>query len=347
MHNEKRSKPPMSTLVLQLPAALAGWAPVCPGLTVRAGKTAHIRAQDRTFPIQLFRLPPSPGGELGREIMNRLEEAKSPSIVAGSYLGQRLRETLERRGLGYLDSHGHLHLVAPGVLIHVGPAAAPTGGRSSAPAQLGVHGVRAVQALLDVSEPVSVTALANQVGLSLAQTHVVLRTLEQESLVRSEGRGPAKRRFVTDRTQLLDWLVKQPAGRRRERTLDVALYARRPEELWASVTRLLDKAKVPHAVTGAAAASLFGVGPTNVPLSTVRISADVSLAQAAVALGAEPTSRGPNLRLMRDTGRVGSVGAFLHQHVRVGPKVRIYLDSLFEKRGEDIAEQFREVVLGF
>jgi hypothetical protein len=33
--------------------------------------------------------------------------------------------------------------------------------------------------------------------------------------------------------------------------------------------------------------------------------------------------------------------------VRVAPIVRVYLDALGEKRGEDVANHFREVVLGY
>jgi hypothetical protein len=33
--------------------------------------------------------------------------------------------------------------------------------------------------------------------------------------------------------------------------------------------------------------------------------------------------------------------------VAVAPHVRIYLDALSERRGEDVARQFREVVLGY
>ena len=67
----------------------------------------------------------------------------------------------------------------------------------------------------------------------------------------------------------------------------------------------------------------------------------------AKALDAERTERGPNLRLIRDTGQVGVLGGEVRGGVRLAPKSRIYLDALSERRGEDVAEQFREVVLGY
>jgi hypothetical protein len=48
-----------------------------------------------------------------------------------------------------------------------------------------------------------------------------------------------------------------------------------------------------------------------------------------------------------DTGRLGTLGAQLEGGVRLAPKVRIYLDSQSEPRGEDVAVQFREQVLGY
>lgn len=249
--------------------------------------------------------------------------------------------------MGYLDARGHLHVVAPGMVLHFGEALVGEGSRARGAGHLGVHGVRAVQALLDTTTPVSVTALAERVRLSPAQTHVVLSTLEAQSLLRSEGKGPSKRRIVVDRAGLLDWLAQQPAARRRERRLDAALYARRPEDLWTTITGALDKAKIPHALTGAAAASLLGVGPTSVLISTVRIAPEVPFDQVLAVLHAEPTDRGPNVRFMRDTGGVGVTGSELLRGARISPKVRVYLDCLSERRGEDIAQQFREAVLGY
>jgi len=71
----------------------------------------------------------------------------------------------------------------------------------------------------------------------------------------------------------------------------------------------------------------------------------VDLEYAAQALGAEVTERGANLALWSDTGLVGTVGRQRHDDVWLAPGTRIYLDLLGDRRGEDAAAHFREVVL--
>jgi hypothetical protein len=284
--------------------------------------------------------------ELGRRIA--AHAAFRMGVVISPLLRASARAQLEALGVAYADSRGHLHLAAPGLLIHLDVGASPSSVRRPAPG-LGPSGVRAIQALLHApaGTPMQLSQLSATVGLSLSQTHAVLNQLEEASLVRSAGAGPNRRRTVVDRTELLDWLVAQPPARRREKRLDVSLYARRPEDLWRRASAILAEARVAHAMTGAAGAALYGVGPTAVPVSLLRIDPDVPLERAAEILGAEPTERGPNLRLIRDTGKVGCVMAEQRDGVAVAPHVRIYLDALSERRGEDVARQFREVVLGY
>ncbi|NVJ17451.1 helix-turn-helix domain-containing protein [Myxococcus sp. AM010] len=267
------------------------------------------------------------------------------TVVVAAFLSSGLREALEREGFSYLDARGHLHLLSPGGVIHL--EGAERSSKKAETGQLGVHGVRVVQVLLAQEAAVSVSELAKQANASVGQAHRVLTLLEKQGLVRSSGRGPQKRRDVRERTLLLDWLEQQPPATRREPSLDVALYARRPEELWLKTSTKLSTAGVGHALTGAAAAGLYGVGPTSVPISLIRISPEVSLAQAAALMGAEVTERGANLALLKDTGGVGCWGAKEKDGIQVAPAVRVYLDARSARRGEDIARQFREVALGY
>jgi hypothetical protein len=252
--------------------------------------------------------------------------------------------------LGYLDRRGNLHLPWQNGIVHI-EASFSTRHSGLGPephvAGLGVHGVRAVQALLTEGDNQQVSHLARVAELSLSRTHSVLRLLESEGLVRVTGKGPGTRRSVIDKSRLLDWLAAQPVARRRERQISVAVYARTPGELWTLVTQRLDRVQIPHGLTGSAATAALGAGPTSVMVSPVRISPHFALDDAATALEAEKTDRGANVRLIRDTGMLGSAHTIERDRVRIAPLVRVYLDALDERRGEDIAQNFREQVLGY
>lgn len=327
---------------LDLPRALVHWVTPRPWLAASAAEVPAVEFRGWRHPLFLHALPTGDEQELQR-FASALSQQPG-ALVTRALLPASVRATLEAHDVGYLDSRGNLHVVLPTGIIH---ADAVRGVRVVASSGLGVHGVRAVQEILSRTEPFTVSALANDAQLSLAHTHSVLQVLERNGFLRSSAAGASRLRSVTDRTQLLDWLVSQPVARRRERHLDIALYARRPEDVWHKVGDALNPESIPHALTGSAAAVLFGSGPTAVLTSLVRIDPDVPLEHAAQLLGGSITTRGPNLRLVRDTGRVGTMKADVKNGVRVAPATRIYLDALGERRGEDVANHYREVVLGY
>jgi hypothetical protein len=213
-------------------------------------------------------------------------------------------------------------------------------------------GVRAVQALLAAPQAAwSVTALASAGDLSVGQAHKVLILLEREGLVTVTGSGPQTHRTVRTLRLLLDWLAAQRAARRVREQLACAVYANTLPRLCAKVTQALDGGGIPHAWTAAAAAALQDVGPTAVPRAIVRVAPDQELPRVAKLVGATPTDRGANLLLWQDMGRVGIHGAQRRpaagSEVPLAAPVRVYLDLLNERRGEDLAAQYREALLGY
>jgi hypothetical protein len=328
---------------LTIPKSMANWVSPRPWLTVGVGDAPAVEFRGLRSSLSLHRLTVLPGEKELRRFAVGLS-TKPGALVARPMLPAMTRAILEENDVGYLDSRGNLHIVLPNGVIH---AEATRANRRVAASGLGVNGVRAVQEILACPGPVTVSGLAKGVSLSLGQTHAVLKLLEGDGYIRSTAAGAARLRSVTDRTQLLDWLATQPAARRREQHLDVVLYARRPEEVWNRLGLALDKARIAYALTGGAAASLLGSGPTNVLTSLVRVDPDVPLEVAARALGATITDRGPNIRLLRDTGRIGTARSEVNGSVRIAPRVRVYLDALGERRGQDVATHFREVVLGY
>ena len=321
-----------------------------PGVHVRRTKgPSYIRHGDIRMPLRILPRPSFERADSDQNLQDFLSVATRPddttiSLVAASFLPKALRSALESKGVSYADARGDIHLVAPGIFVHVDGRAAPTPPRTDS--RLGSVGVRAVQTLVEnAGQPWSVADLASSAHVSAGQAHRVMLILEQSALVEAHGIGPAKRRRVRDRGALLDWLAAQPTSKRVGRAIGSSLYARTPQDLALRASSSLDAAGIEHAFTASLAATLLGAGPTAVPRATLRIPPDVDLESAAQALGADLTERGANLTLWSDTGLVGTVGRQRHDNVWLAPATRIYLDLLGDRRGEDTAAHFREVVL--
>lgn len=328
--------------VIELPARLCRWLPATDWLVAKPNKEPRIRSGKRTWKIHLL------------ESLELLEhpgkrDSAHVTLAASAFLSSANRRDLERQGFSYLDSHGHCHIVGPDLLIHIDePSKRPTGERTEGAPGLGVDGVRAVEALFEkLDHEWSVTEFGQVAKISAGHAHRVLMMLEKQGLILPSGTGPRKRRRVRSPSELLDWLAGEKASVRRNPKKEIYLYSRNPAELWATASRLLGEAKIDHCLTGVAAAALYDAGPTTVAKSVFRIDPDESLDRVAGILGAEQTSRGANLVLMSDVGRVGIFAEETKNGVVVAPKVRIYLDSLADRRGDDIARIFRETALGY
>lgn len=339
---------PKTTVHLGLPLPVAGWVPSRPWLNVEVSELPWIAHAGKREALELHRVASTIDAQQLADLASRLLSQPDDRlrVIVSRRLRASARAALEGLGAAYLDGNGFVHLPIRDSVIHIEIEKRPLQGEARTPG-LGPSGVRAVQVLLESSEPQTLAKISADAALSLAQTHAVLRLLEKAEMVRSTGTGPARRRSIIDRGALLEWIAGQAPARRREPRLDVSLYARRPDDLWKQIAGKLGAADVSYAITGAAAAALHRAGPTAVTLTAVRISPDVSLDQVAAILSAERTDRGANVRLLRDTGRVGTIGAEDMAGVRVAPRVRVYLDALDERRGDDIAQHYREVILGY
>lgn len=325
----------------QVPWRYAAGLVTVPGLTIERGSPWQIRAGEQKWLLSHIR--PEEGPRDPKAFAAHARRAARPNLplVVSPYLRREVRESLEASDVSYLDFRGNVHLVAPGVLVHVRTPAHERPSR-----RLGLAGLRAAQLVLEDRERAwSVTDVAQVAAVSIAHAHRVIAVLESEDLVVTEGRGPQKRRRVREPARFLDWLASQEPKRAPRHQATVAVYARNPADLWKSLHVALSP--IGYALTGAAAASVLGSGPTSVPRSLVRVSPEASLTRAVQLLAVEPSDRGPNVVLWSDTGRLGTVGAWPANDVRLAPRVRIYLDALGETRGEDTATLFREQVLGY
>jgi hypothetical protein len=285
--------------------------------------------------------PEVPASKLGTE-----------DVLVASSLGPRLRSQMARKGQSFADRHA-LHLVGDNALIHLERVGLPDDKvdqprRATRP--LPPSGVRAVQVILgpDAADSTwTVRQLADKVDLSVGQAQQILAILQQADLVVPHGSGTSASRRVPDRGALLDWLAEQPAARRSPLQWAANVYGRNGREVLTRAAQGLDKAHCGYAVTGMAAATLAGLGPTE--LTTVHLWVDPTkdLATVAMEAGMKRTNRGANVVLWSDANRSGEPGTQQIDGIWVAQDPRVYLDLLRLPRGEEIAETYRRVRLGY
>lgn len=313
-----------------------------PGLQLIEGSPWELRAGARHWKLVHVRPeegPPDPSDFA--KYANLKRKIGYMPIVLAPYLRADVRRALEAHGVPYFDFHGNVHLEAPGLLVHV-----QTPVRQEASRALGLVGVRGAQTVLEQPERAwGVSDLARDARMSVGQAQNVMKILETETLVFTEGKGPARRRRVTDRGRFLDWINLQKPGRESRAKLTCALYARTPEDLWKKIGKRLGA--VEYAITGSAAASILGAGPTSLQRSVVRVAGSGPLRDIADLLDAEISDRGANLVLWNDTGLLGTIGSLRVRGMAIAPKVRVFMDLHTELRGADLASEFRARVLGY
>lgn len=336
----------MVRLVLRtLPWRLAAGLDLPMGVDVLTGDPPRLEVNNRRIPIKVLPAPRSrlDADETVREAMDIKRIHLQPLVIGFIDLGTR--EKLEQLGISYLDNRGSVHLVADGVYVH---SPGEQRGFDADPGALGAVGIRGVQELLETDETEwTVTGLSERASISAGQAQRVMQILERHDLLVTSGRGPKRTRRVPDRTALLDWLALQPAGRRPKRSLQCAIDETSVRELALRLHERLKAGGLSYAVTGTAAASIEGAGPTRVLRSVVRIAPQIPLSTTAHEIGAMPVERAPNLLLWTDVGRLGTYRTRSIGGVQVAPAVRVYLDLLSERRGEDLAAHYRELVLGY
>lgn len=204
-----------------------------PGLAVRRATSPYLRNGDQRWPLRL--LPRPLDGGAGTAVVARLQRewhAGQPGllpVVVAASLPRPLRRALAEAGLSYVDGQGDVHLVAPGVLVHVERPPRPVAVPRQAPIGLGSVGIRTVQVLLTFpDQPWTIAGLAEAAAVSTGQAHRVATLLDTADLLETRGAGPRKRRRVRDRAALLDWLARQPVARRVYAQRTCSLYARGP-----------------------------------------------------------------------------------------------------------------------
>src|SRR5665648_106274 len=271
-----------------------------------------------------------------------------PVLVARRFTPGAL-EVLEEAGLSYVDERRFIFRSRePYIRVDRMRSGAGTGGVGPPQVRLGGQVGAVVQAmLLGQEHGWRVTEVAAVAGVSVGTAQNAVCRLEERELVRVEGSGPLKRRWLTDRGRLLDlWAVQARA----ERTTLVTtfVFSQSPDDLARRVSQALTSGSIGHAVTGACTARLVAPHVTAAAVCEVWVSAGTSVETVLAALGAKAETKGANLRLLRGRGDAALFRSHMVEEVTVANDLRLYADLLADpKRGVEQAGFLREVRLGY
>jgi hypothetical protein len=314
---------------LFLPKPLVGWVDH-PGW-LRASQSSHAWIQTGNHRVPLTVVDGAPW----------LTKQRAPR--QGLTLFRLNRSTPAERGA--LEEQGASY----SVFVHVEKRRRQQRLEPSSPGtlRLGPAGMRVAMAALLEPDDLAIASLAKRGVASLGQTHQTLKVLEEAGFVRRAGRGPQTVRSFANRSGVTDLLRDTAMRQRRPVSVSVFLDARKPEDLWQKLSHGLGSQAV---LSGAAAAMLLG-GPsasaTSIPRTMVRIASDLPIEDAVKRLNAEPAESGANVSLVIDKARWGEVKPGEVRGVRVANPLCAWLDCMREPRGEDVARQLREAVLGY
>jgi len=130
---------------------------------------------------------------LGASLFKRLRaQVQRPIMVVAPYLSPRSRELLIEEDVGYLDMTGNLRLSLPYPVLYLEVQGADTDPNPEKRRKRGLRGAQVgnlVRALVDVSPPYGVTALARKAKVDPGYATRILETLEAEALIQRADRG--------------------------------------------------------------------------------------------------------------------------------------------------------------
>lgn len=209
--------------------------------------------------------------------------------------------------------------------------------RTSGLVRVRAETLRTAQLLADHPDrPWSGGKLAHAADVSRRTAERLLDRLQAEGLVARSGHGRGSSTVVEDAGALRRWLL---ANGRQERHERVACFVRDPGALPAEV----DEMRLVR--SGAHGAGLLGI-PVLSSASRPLLRVDLGtrdLQDVPALLGATRTTRGANVLLVADPGRLASTDARVVDGVSVAPPSRLALDMLLEPRGEAAADVFLDL----
>jgi hypothetical protein len=286
----------------------------------------------------------------------RRGDRSEPMVVVARTTTSVARDVLESSGIGYVDAAGNSAIDLPGLHVRTGEfarsgsltASAMIDSRPQAsgfPRLSGKAGLIAQALVLEPDRAWTLDAMAGRAGVSTALAHRVFARLERAAVLASDGRGPRKVRRVHAPGSLLDLWADEAVEAQGERTPMYVLM--RGDGLRAISSRLAEQ-RVPHAVTGIAAATRRVPFVTAVLVTEIRATAFMTAEEIIAAAGARSVEDGANVVVVQ--GQNDAELRFRREAdgVWLAAETRIYLDALHDpRRGVEQAREYRRQVFGF
>lgn len=310
-----------------------------------------IRAGDVTYVVELKaqRVTNAAAARQLAEYARHLPKGSHLLLVTRNST-KEARRLLEEAGVGIIDTQGNMRVALPGLFLWT--EGRPAGKGADVPGEpptrlTGKAGVAAQALLRSPQRQWKVHDLADEAGVSVGLAHRVLKRLEREHLVSTEGAGPQRTRHVTDPTALLDLWAEEMRDRGVEQ-LRVFRLARNPRTQAKTLSRLLAEARIEHAISGSAGAAMHAPFITAIPVTDVWIADTLALDDVAAAVRADVVEEGHNI-VMRQA--VGDAPLAFHQRVDgvwTANPFRLFFDLRQDpRRGREQADRLREETIGF
>jgi hypothetical protein len=261
-----------------------------------------------------------------RELTGLLDGERSHGrrlLMIRAVLDDATAARLEDADIGFVDATGRAWLPGRALTKRV---------RDRLPARrraLRAGSLRPAQLIADHPEETwTIRRLAERGASSEVTAHRLLRTLEEEGLMKRHGRGRGMERRVVDVEGVRRWLADRGRPSSPQR---LSCFVRDPHAVPASIA---DHQLV---LTGALAAERIGLPVLTGmqrPLYRVQASGE-DLEQIPRALGGFRTERGANLTLIADPEHLAGGDAHTDGDGRLtAPPSRVMLDLYLEPRGE-------------
>lgn len=270
---------------------------------------------------------------------------KHPLILVAGETTAEARNILDEHGIGVIDGLGNAHVQLPGLLLRV-QGNRPQRRHQPATRLRGKAGVVAQALLLEYERPWQIDDLAQRTGVSLGLAHRIMKRLEDEGVAVAEGTGPQRVRRIPNPAALLDLWTEEMDDKPR-RTL-AYLLAQTPRALVEELGANLARARIDHALTGAAAAMRLAPFVTAVPVVEVWVTATAAPEDLYDGAHADPVTDGHNVVFLQAKDDAPLAFREKVENLWLANRFRIYADLRRDpRRGREQADNFRREVIGF